>query len=249
MVSIPIHVCSPSIKTNNTPDSVVSKCNSGQKAVTRNAYLLFYRRRSPVPLGPDHLREIVQAAETDATADSEAEDDDTSNRSRPRDADNSDSGNGQRLDGSSRNGSSSAGIGVAAGALAQRGHGFSGRGSLLKSGAGVANLSDDEDMPPMVDGSADEGFVDADDGDDYTTFGGFQGSSNDPMWSFEALGASSNRMHGSSDVASDAPNLGSEGGDDLGSRMLEDFGDDVHDAEDTLVDHVDDVHEIRVPSE
>ncbi|KAH3907984.1 ubiquitinyl hydrolase 1 [Parastagonospora nodorum] len=229
-------------------DSVVSKCTSGQKAVTRSAYLLFYRRRSPVPLGPDHLREIVQAAETDATADSDAEDDDSNNRSRPRDANKSDSGNGQRLDGSSRNGSSSAGIGAAAGALAQRGHGFSDRGSLLKSGAGVVNLSDDEDMPPMVDGSADEGFVDAEDGNDYTTFGGFQGS-NDPMWSFEALGASSNRLHGSSDVASDAPNLGSEGPDDLSSRMLEDFGDDMHDGEDAPVDDVDDVHEIRVPSE
>jgi ubiquitin carboxyl-terminal hydrolase 4/11/15 len=238
----------PLAKANNIPDSVVSKCTSGQKAVTRSAYLLFYRRRSPVPLGPDHLREIVQAAETDATADSEAEDDDSNNRSRPRDANKSDSGNGQRLDGSYRNGSSSDGIGVAAGALAQRGHGFSDRGSLLKSGAGVANLSDDEDMPPMVDGSADEGFVDAEDSNDYTTFGGFQGP-NDPMWSFEALGASSNRLHGSSDVASDAPNLGSEGPDDLSSRMLEDFGDDIHDGEDAPVDDVDDVHEIRVPSE
>jgi ubiquitin carboxyl-terminal hydrolase 4/11/15 len=222
--------------------------------VTRNAYLLFYRRRTPVPLGPESLRKIVQAAETDPTADSEAEDDESNDRSRPRDAanNNSDSGNGQRLDVSSRNGSSSAGTGVAAGAQAQRGLGYSDRGSRLKNGAGVANLSDDDDdegMLPMVDGSNDEGFVDAEEGDIFDSINNYGEYHNDTaVWSFEGIGS---RNNDSDDVASDAPNLGSGGGDDLSTRMLEDFGDDIVTGHTGVGTPVDDgeVHEIRVLGE
>ncbi|KAL5113196.1 hypothetical protein ACEQ8H_008934 [Pleosporales sp. CAS-2024a] len=226
-------------------DSVVSKCESGQKAVTRNAYLLFYRRRTPVPLGPESLQKIVQAAEIDPAADSEAEDDDAATaRSRPRDANNLDSGNGQRLDALSR-GSSSAGIGVAAGVQAQRGSGFSGRGSLLKNGVGAANQSDDDDdLPaPMVDGT-DEGF---EEGDTYSAHFGGYAVEHGPVWSFEGISNSANRHNYSDDVASDAPDLGSGGGDDLERRMIEDFGDDIHAGEGTPVDDGE-VHEIRVPS-
>jgi ubiquitin carboxyl-terminal hydrolase 4/11/15 len=251
--------------TNYVTDSIVSRCDSGQKAVTRNAYLLFYRRRTPTPLGPPSLQKIVQAAESDPSADSDEEE-----RSRPRD-NHPESGNGQRLDASSRNGSSSAftaGTGVAAGAAALRGvgsHQHSGRGSTLKSGAGVANLSDngDEYLPPYVDGvndEADEGFHDGEDMYEPLNQYGFDEG---PVWSFEGLGASSLRNHDASDddVASDAPNLGSEGGDLLENRLLEDFGDEMvgHPGSSTPVEGIQpmlggemgdgDVHEIRVLGE
>jgi ubiquitin carboxyl-terminal hydrolase 4/11/15 len=254
-------------------DSVVSRCGSGQKAVTRSAYLLFYRRRTPVPLGPPELQKIVQSAESDPAADSEADDDDN-NRSRPR---NSDSGNGRRLDASSRNGSSSAftaGTGVAAGAGVLHGggsHQHSGRGSLPRNAAGVANLSDDDEDDSLLhtnDGAADsqdEGFVDAEDlyqrQDQYGTYADDMG----PVWSFEGIGSSSlqqNRLNDSDDVASDTPNLGSDGGEELGNRLLEDFGDDIvgsHPGVSTPVEGIEvsmagdkddgDVHEIRVLGE
>jgi ubiquitin carboxyl-terminal hydrolase 4/11/15 len=242
--------------------------------VTRNAYLLFYRRRTPTPLGPLSLQQIVRSAESDPAADSEGDDDDN-NRSRPR---NSDSGNGRRLDASSRNGSSSAftaGTGVVAGAGALRGggsHQLSGRGSLPKNGAGVANLSDedeDDSLLHMNDGAADsqdEGFVDAEDLYEplnrYDTYADDTG----PVWSFEGIGSSSlqqNRLNNDSDdVASDTPNLGSDGGEELGNRLLEDFGDDIvgsHPGVSTPVEGIDlsmagdkddgDVHEIRVLGE
>jgi ubiquitin carboxyl-terminal hydrolase 4/11/15 len=250
----------------------VSRCDSGQKAVTRNAYLLFYRRRTPTPLGPPNLQKIVLAAESDAPADSDAEDTDEPDRSRPRD---SFSGNGQRLDASSRNGSSSAftaGTAAAVGAGALRGGGslpLSGRASLLKNGVGAASLSDEEvdDALPMTDGThdeTDEGFVDADDNVSYGAFNGYDNEQG-PVWSFDGLGHSSTqRNHNDSDddVASDAPNLGSEdGAGALDNRLLEDFGDDVlgHPGSSTPVEGIQpslggergdgDVHEIRVLGE
>lgn len=117
------------------------------------------------------------------------------------------------------------------------------------------NLSDDDDdLPPMVDGAIDndEGFVDAEEGDMYESinpYGGY-GDEQGPVWSFEGIG-SNTRNNDSDDAASDAPNLGSEGEHGLGSRILEDFGDEMvmgHPGEVTPVDD-DEVHEIRVPGE
>jgi ubiquitin carboxyl-terminal hydrolase 4/11/15 len=263
----------PVIQRLTSTDSIVSRCDSGQKAVTRNAYLLFYRRRTPTPLGPPELQRIVQAAESDPAADSDVADDDDVNRSRPRE---SDSGNGQRLDASSRNGSSSAftaGTGVAVGAGALRGGGsqlLSARGSPLKNGAEAGALSDEDDeddITALHDGandSNDEGFVDAE--DMYEPLNHYGGYAEDtgPVWSFEGLSTSSHhQMHhnDSDDVASDAPNMGSEGGEDLGNRLLEDFGDDLlgHPGVSTPVEGIQpslggekgdgDVHEIRVLGE
>jgi ubiquitin carboxyl-terminal hydrolase 4/11/15 len=238
--------------------------------VTRSAYLLFYRRRTPVPLGPESLQSIVRNAESDQAADSEL-DDDGNDRSRPR---NSDSGNGRRLDASSRNGSSSAftaGTGVAAGAAVLRGggsHQHSGRVNLPRSGAGVANLSDDEDDSFLTNDGAgdsqDEGFVDAE--DIYAPLNRYNNYAEDtgPVWSFDGIGSSSlqHNANDSDDVASDAPNLGSDGGEELGNRLLEDFGDDLlgsHPGVSTPVEGIEvsmsgdkddeDVHEIRVLGE
>ena len=74
-------------------DSHASLVKDPESVVQKNAYLLFYRRREPVPLGGEKLEQIL------AQADSEEQ-----NNSR----DASPSGEGQRLGGSSHNGSSSA---------------------------------------------------------------------------------------------------------------------------------------------
>jgi ubiquitin carboxyl-terminal hydrolase 4/11/15 len=114
----------------------------------------------------------------------------------------------------------------------------------------------------MTDGAneeMDEGFVDADDMP-YAPFGGYADEQG-PVWSFDGLGHSSAHRRNDSDdddVASDAPNLGSDGAGELDNRLLEDFGDDMlgHHGASTPVEGIqpslggekgdDDVHEIRV---
>ncbi|KAK4190445.1 UCH-domain-containing protein [Podospora australis] len=77
-------------------DTSVSKCQDPQKVVTSAAYLLFYRRRSEVPLGGPKFQEIL--AKYDAQS---------------ADQDFSDSGEGKRLGlGSSLRGSPSASTGA-----------------------------------------------------------------------------------------------------------------------------------------
>ena len=223
--------------------------------MSRQAYLLFYRRRTPSPLGPPSLQEIVRTAENENTRDSEAEDDET-DRSRPRE---SDSGNGQGLDGLSRNGSSSAftvGTGAAAGVAALRGGGSQpSRGSHLKNGVAAENLSDDEDgLPPYAGNNYDnddEGFHDAD--DMYGPLQAWNNSNDEPLWSFQSVTNMRNQQ--SDDAASDMPNLGSDGGEQLQDRLMTDFGDDdvtapgVSTPIDDSVREMDGVHEIRVAGE
>lgn len=231
--------------------------------MTRQAYLLFYRRRTPTPLGPPELQAIVKNAESENTRDSDAEDDET-DRSRPRE---SDSGNGQRLDASSRNGSSSAftaGTGVAAGAAVLRGGGSQlSRGSLLKNGVAAESQSDDEyGLPPYANNDGandedDEGFVDADETTDliddmYAPLHAY--SYDEPIWSFQNVNTSSLNNQQSDDAASDMPNLGSEGGEQLQDRIAMDFADDeeMHPGASTPVESLladDGVHEIRVAGE
>lgn len=209
----------------------MSKCSSGEKAVTRNAYLLFYRRRSSAPLGPPSLQEIVQGgANPDSDQDSESE-----NRS----------GNGSRLGDSSRNGLSRAGAaGAGVGALGAGGSALSGAGTHHGNGVGAGNLTDDD---PNFD---DEGFDDFDDGG----FDAINASSDNtnlyttplnrfdegPIWSFDTLKSSNMAGDDSDDIASDAPNLGSGGGEDMQARLLEDFGDDItgHAGESTPVEGI-----------
>ncbi len=84
-------------KLTHTPiDSIVSRVGDPAKVVTAAAYLLFYRRRSQVPLGGPRFREIVDRCNNGDSSDDDLDD-------------MSESGEGQRLDiGSSRLGSSSA---------------------------------------------------------------------------------------------------------------------------------------------
>jgi ubiquitin carboxyl-terminal hydrolase 4/11/15 len=183
--------------------------------VTRNAYLLFYRRRSSSPLGPPSLQEIVQGeVNPDSEQDSENE-----TRSRSPVA-----GNGSRLGDLSRNGSSTAGaVGAGVEALARDGSALSAAGTHHGNEVGAGNLTDDDD----------EGFGDYDDGG----FSGINASGgiddvygpshtyDQPIWSFDNL-KSSSPARDDSDVASDAPNLNSSDDEDLLTRIIEDFGDD-----------------------
>ncbi|KAF2846418.1 cysteine proteinase [Plenodomus tracheiphilus IPT5] len=208
-------------------DSIVSKCESGQKAVSRAAYLLFYRRRSPAPLGPPSLQQIVTAANSQNSEDDADDADTDALRSR------SPAGNGSRLGDSSRNGSSSAGaIAAGVGALRGAGSALSVVGSRLKNGVAAAgtSLSDDEtdadaDMDTLPPYNHDEGYDDNEDAQgEYTTGYTHANSYDQPMWSFNSL---RNRDDGS-DVASDMPALlGSSGGEELESRLMEDFGDEM----------------------
>jgi len=237
---------------------MVSK-SSGERAVTRNAYLLFYRRRTPHPLGPTSLQHLVQTAESDPSPESEDDDTEQDRTSRPLEA-----GNGQRLDASSRNGSSSAfiGTGAAAGAAVLRGGGSQlfQAGRTAEVGAGTENLTDDEGLPPYVGGhDQDEGFVDAEYSGPSTELFGPYGIHDGPAWSFEGIASSNVARPENSDGDSDMPALGSAGGEDQGTRILQDFGDELHDTHPGISTPVEgiqpllggergdgDVHEIRV---
>ncbi|KAF2180805.1 cysteine proteinase [Zopfia rhizophila CBS 207.26] len=203
-------------------DSSVTQRTNPQTVVTPAAYLLFYRRRSDRPLGPEYLQEVVNAAmnpDSEETVDGESE-------PNSRDPSRSPAGNGLRLGDSSRNGSSSA-CGAAAGAL--HGGGSASAGSLAQRGAGVVTAGDDtmEENPPAYD----EGYVDEDEGygeiDVEGVYGPLYNNTNEPVWSFAGLAANKNEDVFDEDAASDAPNLGSRGEEELQERLVKDFGDDL----------------------
>jgi ubiquitin carboxyl-terminal hydrolase 4/11/15 len=182
--------------------------------VTRSAYLLFYRRRSAGPLGPPQLQEVVNAWWNPG---SEGANDSDEVNSRP----DSPAGNGLRLDGSSRNGSSSA-FAAGAGAGALRGAGLGGAGSLALKGAEVAT---DDELPDYHD----EGYGagDEDGPANYGRYVSLPTTSTGTDWNFDGI----NQVEGSGDVfdedaSSNAPNLA---GDSLGDRLLQDFGDELGD--------------------
>lgn len=189
--------------------------------MTKAAYLLFYRRRSSSPLGPESLQKIVQK-DIEAGSDEES---DTENRSR------SPAGNGSRLGGSSRNGSSRVGaVGAGAGVLRGDGSALSAaaipQGSLARKGAG----------PETLEGVSPPDYYDDETLGDDENFSGVDTEGNmggpyapayldQPQWSFNAIGSA--RGNDSDDASSNAPALGSDSGDYLQERMLEDFGDDT----------------------
>lgn len=184
--------------------------------------MLFYRRRSPVPLGPPELQKVVTADVSNPDSDDEDNTDADDQQGRSR----SPAGNGLRLGDSSRNGSSSAGA-VGAGAAVLRGDGYqrSAAENRQKSGAAAVNLSDDddEDLPPYAD--EDEGFVE----DSYNNNTPWITDNDRPMWSFNALSDNPIRNDNDSDtagVASDTGAASTGDGMDLSDRLLEDFGDD-----------------------
>jgi ubiquitin carboxyl-terminal hydrolase 4/11/15 len=219
--------------------------------VTPSAYLLFYRRRSDVPLGPPFLQKIVDRFHNPGSND--AADDDELHAPKSRNASRSPAGNGSRLDGLSRNGSSSA-FGAAAGALRGGGSALAGSLQLKGAAAGTADADDQEmllggqqeDLPAYDE---DEGYADNDDDRNfspvnvenvydplYRQMGGVSRygiGNNTPDWNFDQLGGNQDTLDDydneafDEDAASDAPNLGSRAGNDLDERMLEDFGDEL----------------------
>ncbi|KAL8833514.1 MAG: hypothetical protein Q9170_004231 [Blastenia crenularia] len=157
----------------NAPDSQVSRRANPQSVVTSAAYLLFYRRRSDHPLGGPFFERIINDTE------------DSPSESQPTSRNGSPTGEGQRLDGSSRIGSSSALRGV--GAAHQAGGGGDG---LIATRTGV-----DDDLPgysgDQYDGlheptletmDLDEGL-----GDIYAPLDHYVGNSLRPSWSFGQL--------------------------------------------------------------
>ncbi|OAX77736.1 hypothetical protein ACJ72_07962 [Emergomyces africanus] len=150
-------------------DSHVSKKNNPTSVVTSAAYLLFYRRRSDVPLGGEYLASITEAAKNRELADSDSQLDSRAP---------SPSGEGPRLYGSSRNGSSSALTGV--GAIHQAGDGG------LRGGI---QARDDDSLPEYSEHHHHhnlEGMDLEDEGFD-PTFGPDLDFSHNPIWSFDRV--------------------------------------------------------------
>ncbi|KAF2105941.1 hypothetical protein BDV96DRAFT_607854 [Lophiotrema nucula] len=227
-------------------DSSVSTRNNPQNVVTSSAYLLFYRRRSSVPLGPPYLQEIDEKFLNPSSDDPEDSRDDEATSRNP-----SPSGNGLRLGDSARNGSSSAGA-AAAGVGALRGGGSAlARENHPQNGAAVETQADEEtDDPPAYD----EGYGGGEDEDDANfngvphidieqlyqplydnpVYGGGYHNT-EPGWSFNGLGGGMGGGGGGGedtddafdDTASDAPMMGSATGDEVDQRLLEDFGDEL----------------------
>ena len=103
-----------------------------KSVVTANAYLLFYRRVSTVPLGGPFFEQLMSAAEND-----------TPSASQPNSrAPSPSAGEGQRLDDSSRNGSSSALRGVGAA------HQAGGGGQVELATPRQTTMTEDNDLPP-----------------------------------------------------------------------------------------------------
>jgi ubiquitin carboxyl-terminal hydrolase 4/11/15 len=176
--------------------------------VSRAAYLLFYRRRSAGPLGPPKLQEIVNAWWSPGSETANESDEATSRTQSP-------AGNGLRLDGSSRNGSSSA-FAAGAGAGALRGAGSGGAGNLASNGA---EAETHDELPDYED----EGYGAGDDD------GPAQYTSLNPSWGFNNLNTVEGSAHDdvfADDASSNIPNLA---GDDLKDRLLTDFGDELGD--------------------
>jgi ubiquitin carboxyl-terminal hydrolase 4/11/15 len=159
------------------------------------------------------------------------------------------------------------GTGVAAGAAALREGGslqHSAHVSSLRNGVEAASLNYDEEatLPPYADGANDEpddeGYADAEEEPNIDAIYGPLYSHDAPQWSFDAMNTSGMNDNDSDDVASDAPNLGSDGGETLEARMIEDFGDDLatHPGVSTPIEGIlhasyggvgdEEVHEIRV---
>ncbi|KAF2803650.1 UCH-domain-containing protein [Mytilinidion resinicola] len=202
-------------------DSSVSRRKDPASVVTPAAYLLFYRRRSASPLGPPYLQKVVEAAY--APNSEEAPED--GSQANSRQGSRSPAGNGLRLDGLSRNGSSSAGIGAGAGLLLRGGGLASAAGKEAGNHRGTEIQEEDEntdvDLDEPLPGYNDSGYEDED-----NTLVGLGGYSTE-LWNFAGVPIQDHGMGDDDDMASNAA-MGSNESDDLGGRMLQDFGDDMN---------------------
>lgn len=166
------------IRLTSQKDSMVSRRPNPQVVVTAAAYLLFYRRRAAHPLGGPFFEQLITSASQ------------PSSQSQPASRTSSPAGEGKRLDDSSRNGSSSAFIGV--GAIHQLGDGGSAVAGMTQRRTGV-----DDDLPGYSENSADTlvrstlESMEVDDGDEGiadmngTSFNLAQGTHQ--RWSFSNL--------------------------------------------------------------
>lgn len=205
-------------------DSSVSKRNAAS-VVTSSAYLLLYRRRSSDYLGPAKIQKIVadyrHGDEAEEISDSEA----TSSRA----GSPSGQGKGQRLGGSFQNGSATTSVAAGADRPHRRGgDGLEGsqvaQGGLLRNGMGGDGY-DAEDEGVSMEGE---------DVDNALPFGPQLPPTNQ-SWSFASLGptgANSDAENDTGDVDSNMANGGDDdsgAGQELQSRMMEDFGDEADD--------------------
>ncbi|EAS34459.3 ubiquitin C-terminal hydrolase [Coccidioides immitis RS] len=186
-------------------DSHTSRKSDPSVVVTKAAYLLFYRRRSDHPLGGSYLAQVTEAAGQKNAADSDS----------PEDSDGN-SGEGKRLDGFSRNGSSSALAGVAAAHQA-------GDGGLQ---GGVLNRNDEDDTLPGYLDSMQAGESSLRRGDDLEgmEIDGYEREYGpgplsylrDQGWSFDRIHAGS--YYGNNDDLDDNSSMKAVGGDDTDSE-------------------------------
>ena len=172
-------------------DAHSSKRNP-QAVVSAAAYLLFYRRRSERPLGGPQLEQIIEDANNDGQADTDSRP--------PSRAESPVAGEGQRLDDSSRNGSSSAS--AAAGAAHLAGDGGVAHQRRIPGAFLDDDLVQGPELPPSYGSTLgrgqmnmggmdeDEGFEDA---PNYSTAPLNTSSANlahyqdQPQWSFGSL--------------------------------------------------------------
>lgn len=245
------------------PDSMVSQRDAMQ-TVTPAAYLLFYRRRSPTPLGPIYLRKLVEEFH-DPPASTEQSQPESPASSRQ--TSQSPSGKGQRLDDLSPNGSSSASAvvgrregGSSGGAAARRV--VSGPKTTMATAGPPADQTNGRST--ITHCEEDEGISGMGDSDEDRQYGLTPNST----WSFNRIGPvpatasqSSSPMpmsgiqvantppedqsglpllsaesdddpfnHANSDLGTDELDTLSNNpalGDDLKSRLIEDFGDSM----------------------
>ena len=213
-------------------DSSVSKRNS-KDVVTTAAYLLFYRRRTGHPLGPPYLQELVH----DARAPPAAEVPNSESNASSRAGSQSPSGKGSRLGGSSQDGSSNASVAAAAAAARQRHVGAgSGGGTRARSASMTREESEIGAQPPVYEAGFDDA-LDLDDYDEHPSAGPLGWDR--PGWNFMSLAsmdAGAADEVADNNTASDAAANGSQLGEELQNRLMEDFGDD-HDVDSNALQH------------
>ena len=172
--------------------------NNVQAVVTPSAYLLFYRRRASQPLGGSFFERLISAVQTPSS----------DSHDPPRTE--SPSGEGKRLDGSSRNGSSSALRGV--GAVHQAGGGGSTEGTVERR-IGV------DDELPGYEGSQ-QGALESMELEEDEGIGGIRAQfpatpyRSTPNWSFDSLSGDQD-MQGMTQIIAAPPGSDQDQDEDL----------------------------------